>query len=82
MSDIKEPVSSLPTVEEKKFEVTIALSEKYWNDELKKYLFSYERNNTVMISDTPKVTITITDLWRITDLLYTGGTNKVSIRAV
>jgi hypothetical protein len=69
-----------PTVEEKKFEVTVVVSEKYYNEELKKYLFSFERDYTVMISETPEVTFETSELWRLTDYLYAGGITQLKIK--
>jgi hypothetical protein len=73
---------SLPTVDEKKFEVTLTLTEKYWNDDVKRYLIDFGRNGSVMVSETPEVTIEIADLWRVTDALYSDQIKYVEIRRI
>jgi hypothetical protein len=78
--DCKECANCIQKEEIKQFEVTIALTEKYWNEELKKYIFVFDRNEAVIVSDTPEVTVITTELWRAQILIHDGDANKIIIR--
>jgi hypothetical protein len=71
-----------PSVEEPKFEITLSLSEKYWNEALEKYLYSTHTDEPVLVSNTPEVTFETSSLWNITDKMYSGSIKQVIIRRV
>jgi preprotein translocase subunit SecB len=78
----KIPVDSeTKQAEEVKYEVTLTLSEKFWNDEVKRYLFQgLDRMGLIQVSETPNVTLETTDLWRITDLFYSNAVEQINIK--
>ena len=70
-------------VEEKRFLVTFTLSDKYWNEELKRYLFvGFNRGDAVTVAETPEITINTSELWRMNDMLYSGDISNVTVKAV
>ena len=63
------------------YEVTLTLSEKHWNDEVKRYLFQgLDKMGLIQVSETPDLTVETTDLWRITDMFYNDTIEKISIK--
>lgn len=71
------------TVEVKKFEVTFNLPEKYWYEDIKRYVFKPSNRQDLIISEIPEVKIEITsELWRITDMLYSDEIKHVEIRRI
>ena len=70
-------------VEEKRFLVTFTLSDKYWNEELKRYLFvGFNRGDAVTVAETPEITINTSELRRMTDMLCSGDVSNVTVKAV
>lgn len=57
-------------VEEKKYMVTICLSDKCWNEELQKYLYIHPDTEKIIVSDSDVITFTMTSIWRIVDRMY------------
>ena len=71
------------SVEEKKYEVTFILTDKYWNEDLKRYLFAgFGRDGAIMVSETPEVTTVTSEVWRVNDLLYSGALSQITIKSV
>jgi len=66
------------TEEQTKYEVTLTLSDKCWNEEFKVYLL-VGLNDDIIASETNTVTLTTTYTWRIMDMVET---DKVLIATV
>jgi hypothetical protein len=71
-----------PTVEAKKYEITFDLPEKYWYDELKRYLFKPWEDEPLIIQTVPEIKIETTDIWRIPGMLNSGDIKHIEIRRI
>jgi hypothetical protein len=60
----------LPSVEEKRYEIKFDISEKYYHEDIKRYIFQPWDREELVISEIPEVVITTPDIWHVPDLLY------------
>jgi len=70
-----------PSVEVKRYKVSFDLPEKYWHEDIKRYIFQPLDDLELIISEVPEVSLETSDVWRFSDLLY-NGIKHVDIRRV